>query len=64
MVRGGLAVLASPRILGKMMVSPKYQKLFLDGMSTKHPIALPAIAKLAVAALEMSREKTGATRPF
>lgn len=61
---GGLTVLATPRILGKMLVSPKYQSLFLNGLSTQKPIAMPAIAKLIAGALEMSREKTGATRSF
>jgi hypothetical protein len=48
----GLGILGAPRMLGKMMVSPKYQKIFLQGMSTDKARAIPAINKLAIAAYE------------
>ena len=63
-IMAGLTILTAPRILGKMMVSPKWQSLFIKGLSTSKPIAMPAIAKLAMGAIEMSREKRGATREY
>ena len=63
-IMAGLTILTAPRILGKMMVSPKWQPLFIKGLSTSKPIAMPAIVKLAMGALEMAREKRGATREY
>ncbi|MCG6534864.1 MAG: hypothetical protein L7F78_09270 [Syntrophales bacterium LBB04] len=66
-IAGGLTLLATPRILGKMIVSPRYHDLFMNGLSSSKPIALPAITKLAIAAYDMRRElqsKTESEKPI
>jgi hypothetical protein len=62
-IAGGLTLLATPRILGKMLVSPRYHDLFVRGLSTLKPIAIPAITKLAVAAYDMGKEESDKFKP-
>ena len=54
-IAGGVALLATPRILGKMIVSPRYHNLFVQGLSSSRPIALPAITKLAIEAYDINK---------
>ena len=51
----GLAILFAPRIMAKMLVDPKYQKFFLQGMSADKPRAIPAIMKLIAGAANEQR---------
>ncbi len=53
---GGLGILFTPRILAKMMVSPKYQKLFIEGISTSRPVSMPAISKLVTGAIQTNAD--------
>lgn len=52
----GIAALAAPRILGKMLVNPKYQKLFIEGLNVNKPITWPILSKLLTGAVETQME--------
>lgn len=47
-----VAILSTPKILGHMMVNPKFQKFFIQGMRTEKAVAFPAIAKLLAGAVD------------
>jgi hypothetical protein len=55
-VAGGLAILVAPRVLGRMIVNPRYHNLFYNGLSTEKPVALPAITKLAAEAIKVNKQ--------
>ncbi len=54
LIAGGAALLGSPRVLGNMLVNPRYHNLFYRGLSTSKPIAIPAITKLATEAIRVN----------
>ena len=54
---GAVMVLATPRILGNMLVNPKYHNLFYKGLSTQKPRAIPAIIKLAAQAVKIKSQQ-------
>jgi hypothetical protein len=55
-IAGGIAVLATPKILGNMLVKPKYQKLFIDGLNVNKPLSWPILSKLITGAIETQVE--------
>jgi hypothetical protein len=56
MLAGGLAILAAPRVLGNMLVNPKYHHLFYNGLSTEKPLWMPALSKLAAEAYKVEKQ--------
>lgn len=55
-IAGGVAALATPRVLGNMLVNPKYHSLFYKGLSTQRPLYMPATLKLAAEALKVEKQ--------
>lgn len=53
---GGLAILAAPKVLGHMLVNPKYHSLFYRGLSTERPLYMPATMKLAAEAYKVEKQ--------
>jgi hypothetical protein len=58
MLASGIAALAIPRVLGKMLVNPKYQKLFIEGLNVNKPLTWPVLSKLIAGAIETQRSET------
>lgn len=56
MIAAGLSLLALPRVMGKMLVSPKYQRLFIEGLNTSRPLKMPLAGKIAAGAIEAYNE--------
>lgn len=56
LLAGGLAILAAPRVMGRMFVNPRFHHLFYNGLSTERPIAIPAITKLAAEAIKVNNQ--------
>lgn len=52
---GGLTILLGPRVFANMFVNPKYHSLFMKGLNTSKPRALPVLTKLAAGAYETQR---------
>lgn len=60
-VASGIGLLFMPRVFAHMLVSPKYQKLFIQGMSSSKPVASTAISKLAASAVDVYARVYGNT---
>lgn len=56
MIAAGLSLLALPRVMGKMLVSPKYQRMFIEGLNTSRPLKMPLAGKIAAGAIEAYNE--------